>query len=118
MSSAATIIPDRLRSNPRHFFFLELLVDSDFDKKSFLDLVFSFRHNHTLRYVTLIRTGNDESTDGKPVVQRSTKELRLLIKEILTLPRLASLDFENFNEDDMGEFNDLLLKSGKRVQLQ
>ena len=113
--SAATIIPDRLRENTRNFVFLDLLVDIDFDKNSFVDLIFSFRHNYTLRYVTLIRSGMDESTDVKPVVQRSTKELRLLVKEILRLPKLASLDFENFNDEELGKFNDLL-KAGKRVQ--
>ena len=114
--SAATIIPDRLRENPGNFIFLDLNVDSDFDKKSFLDLVFSVRHNYTLRYLTLVRTTKDQSTqDDKPVQQRSMKELRLLVKEILSLPRLEMLDFENFTNEEITHFDDLL-QSATRVQ--
>lgn len=115
--SAATIIPDRLRENPRNFFFLDINVDEDFDSNNFLDLVFSFRHNYTLRYVTLVRSTEDgeQTADKKPVVQRTHKELRLLVKEILRLPKLRMLDFENFGDDELQKFNDLL-RSVKTVQ--
>lgn len=114
MTTAAKVIPDRLRGNPKNFVFLDINVDSDFDKETFIDLIFSFRHNYTLRYITLVRTSQEEA-DGKPLVQRSEKELRILVKEILRLPKLEMLDFENFDDEEVDSFDDLL-QTGQRVQ--
>lgn len=105
---AAKVIPDRLRENSSKFVFLDLNVDADWDSNSFIDLVFSMRHNYTLRYVTLVRTNSPDDKTRKPIVQRTTKELRMLIKEILQLPRLEMLDFENFEDTDFNKFGDLL----------
>ena len=114
MSSAAKIIPDRLRENTRNFIFLDLNVDSDYNFKEFKDLIISLRFNYTLRFVTLVRNTHDEET-GKPVVQRTSSELRTLVKEIVKLPRLEMLDFENFADSELNQFEDLLSAS-KQVQ--
>jgi hypothetical protein len=106
--SAAKIIPERIRGNPGNFFFLDINVDADFDRESFIDLVFSFRQNRTLRYITLVRSGPEETIEGKPVAQRSIKELRLLIKAITGLPTIKTLDFEGFADEEVAQFTDLL----------
>ena len=126
MTTTYVIVND----NSPNFVYLDLYVDDGFDTSSFLDLVFSFRHNYTLQHLTVIRksahsTATGEKKDskeeqrqhsGSPMVQRrSHKELRMLLVEIFKLPKLTTLDFENFHEDEFDEFGDLF-HSASRVQ--
>ncbi|CAB9527885.1 expressed unknown protein [Seminavis robusta] len=101
-ATAATIIPEKLRKNRPNFIFLDLNIDEDFDSKTFLDVIFSFRHNYTLRYLNLVRSEKREGDD-----RRSTKEIRRLLTEVLKLPRLETLDFEGFEKEELKQFDDL-----------
>ena len=121
MTTTYVIVND----NSPNFVYLDLYVDDGFDTSSFLDLVFSFRHNYTLQHLTVIRksahsTATGEKNDSKeeqrqhsgtPMVQR----LRMLLVEIFKLPKLTTLDFENFHEDELDKFGDLF-HSASRVQ--
>jgi len=113
MAAASSIIPDRLRTNSPSFVFLDLQVDDDFDEWSFTDLIFSFRHNYTIQYLTLIRSDKKEERGKQSRInpeapqKRTIEELRLLVEEVLRLPKLKRLDFENFEEGEFDKLKDL-----------
>lgn len=127
-------VADRLHANCPSFVYLDLRVDEEFDTSSFLDLIFSFRHNYSLQHLTVIRKAPNNNGGGSVGKQteypqpgscnvpisgaqrRSEKELRMLLVEIFKLPKLQTLDFENFQKEELGMMDDLFSSIGLRDQ--
>jgi hypothetical protein len=112
---ASLLVADRLRENAREFVSLELYIDENFDTTSFLDLVFSFRFNYTLESVKLVRRSISEDAGSISTSRRTSEEIKMLLVELLKLPKLKTLSFKNFWEEDLKDMSDIIRKS-KRVQ--
>lgn len=99
-------VADMLRENSACFSCLDLCVDKDYDKPSFLDLIFSFRHNYTLKEVTLVRLPKHHRQ--KMQNHRTTEELQMLLEEIFKLPKLEALHLEHFEEEEIVNIDERL----------
>ena len=124
-------VADKLHANSPTFVGLDLHVDEGYDSATFLDLIYSFRHNYTLQHLTVIRKEptnaggiheaqkiqNHRSSGNQNLDtfrQRSNREIRMLLIEILKLPKLQTLNLENFHLEELDKFDDLFRSSACR----